>query len=100
MKSQLSRIDLIHEYEQAPESTLFNQETVAAIRNCSLATIERDRWAGTGIPFIKMGRIVRYKKSDIHTWLGRHHTLKSTTTRITQHRSMEIKNEYEFEKPV
>ena len=38
----------------------------AAIRNCSRATSERDRGAGTGIPFIKMGRLVRYKKRDVY----------------------------------
>lgn len=72
MKSQLSRLDLIQEYELAPEWVLFNQDTVAAIRNCSLATIERDRWAGIGIPFIKMERLVRYRKSDISAWLNQH----------------------------
>jgi len=98
MKTQLSRLALINEYEQAPEWALFNQDTVAAIRNCSLATIERDRWAGTGIPFIKMGRLVRYKKSDIHTWLGQQPSLQSTTR--TQHKCMEIKNESEYEKAI
>ncbi len=42
MKSQLSRIDLIQEYELAPDWALFSQETVAAIRDCSLATLGRD----------------------------------------------------------
>jgi hypothetical protein len=49
MKTQISRIDLLTEYEQAPDWALFSQETVAAIRDCSLATLERNRWAGTGI---------------------------------------------------
>lgn len=53
MKSQSTRIELLHEYEQAPDWTLFSQETVAAIRDCSLATLERERWAGAGIRFIK-----------------------------------------------
>lgn len=79
MKSQLSRIDLIQEYELAPDWALFSQETVAAIRDCSLATLERDRWVGIGIPFIKMGRLVRYRKSDIRTWLERHHSIQSTS---------------------
>lgn len=69
MKSHLSRMDFIKEYELAPEWALFSQERVAAIRDCSLATLERDRWAGTGVPFIKMGRLVRYRKSDIQAWL-------------------------------
>lgn len=79
MKQKLSRINLINEYEQAPESALFSQETVAAIRDCSLATLERDRWLGGGIPFMKIGRMVRYRKSDIRAWLEMHATVSSTT---------------------
>lgn len=81
MKSQLSRIDLIQEYDLAPDWLLFSQETVAAIRDCSLATLERDRWIGIGIPFIKMGRLVRYRKSDIKAWLNQHHSTPSTSWR-------------------
>lgn len=79
MKSYQSRIDLINEFEQAPNWALFSQETVAAIRDCSLATLERDRWAGTGVPFVKMGRLVRYRKSEILVWLENHQSVLSTS---------------------
>lgn len=79
MKSETHRLTLLHEYEQAPESAYFSQETVAAIRNCSRATVERDRWAGTGVPFVKMGRLVRYRKADILAWLQQHPAYQSTT---------------------
>lgn len=79
MKSHLSRIDLLQEYELAPDWALFSQETIAAIRDCSLATLERDRWIGIGVPFIKMGRLVRYRKSDIRAWLELHNPVKSTS---------------------
>lgn len=79
MKSQFSRIELINEYERAPDWTIFSQETVAAIRDCSLATLERDRWVGTGVPFIKVGRLVRYRKSDIRAWLEQHQAIQSTS---------------------
>jgi hypothetical protein len=78
MKSKQTRIDLIKEYELAPSWALFSQETVAAIRDCSLATLERDRWIGVGIPFIKMGRSVRYRKADIQAWLDNHIVIQST----------------------
>lgn len=83
MKSHLSRINLIQEYELSPDWALFSQETVAAIRDCSLATLERDRWVGIGIPFIKMGRLVRYRKSDIRAWLERHHSIQSTSMEVS-----------------
>lgn len=79
MKRKHSRLDLINEYEVAPDSALFSQDTVAAILDCSLATIERDRWIGKGIPFTKFGRLVRYRKSDIQQWLQKHKAFQSTT---------------------
>ena len=79
MKSHQSRIDLINEFDQAPDWVLFAQETVAAIRDCSLATMERDRWAGGGIRYVKMGRLVRYRKSDIRAWLEMHQSISSTS---------------------
>ena len=82
MKSQISRLDLINEYEQSPDWAFFNQQTVAAIRGCSLATMERDRWAGIGVPFVKMGHLVRYRKSDIHAWLEGHVSQQSTSQQV------------------
>ncbi len=79
METAVSRVDLMREYEQAPDSALFSQDTVAALRGCSVALIERDHWAGTGVRFIKMGRLVRYRKQDIREWLASHIAFQSTT---------------------
>ncbi len=79
MKTHSSRLNLLQEFELAPDSALFTQNTVAAIRGCSIATIEHDRWLGTGVPFIKTGRSVRYRKKDIRTWLESHTAFQSTT---------------------
>ncbi len=79
MKNKSSRLELIHQYDVAPDTALFSQQTIAAILDCSLATIERDRWLGKGIPFSKFGRLVRYRKADIREWMERHKTFRSTT---------------------
>ena len=34
-KTKLNRLQLINEFESAPDSTLFNQNTLAAILDCS-----------------------------------------------------------------
>jgi predicted DNA-binding transcriptional regulator AlpA len=86
MKTKTSRLELINEYETAPDSALFSQDTVAAILDCSLATIERDRWIGKGIPFSKFGRMVRYRKADIRQWLDQHRPLQSTSENTTTNR--------------
>ncbi len=70
--SNHDRATLLREFDAATPDALFDQRTPAAIRDCSLETIERDRWAGRGIPFLKIGRTVRYKKSSIVAWINSH----------------------------
>lgn len=67
------------EFYSAPETALFNQIVIAHVRDCSTATLERDRWAGGGIPFIKVNRAVRYKKSDVLAWLEQYQPQQSTS---------------------
>ena len=74
-----SRLFLLEEFKVAPDTAWFGQVTVAAVRDCSEATIERDRWAGSGVPFVKCGRSVRYRKADILEWLSKHQSIQSTT---------------------
>ncbi|MCW8385084.1 helix-turn-helix domain-containing protein [Fluoribacter dumoffii] len=68
-KKNVSRLQLINEFESAPDSTLFNQNTLAAVLDCSAQLLERNRWAGQGVPYIKIGRTVRYRKLDIVNYL-------------------------------
>lgn len=41
--------------------------------------MERDRWAGGGIPFLKIGRAVKYRKSDVLAWLEQYQPQNSTS---------------------
>jgi|APLak6261672720_1056091.scaffolds.fasta_scaffold15762_2 hypothetical protein len=74
-----ARTKALAEFYSAPETALFNQITVAHVRDCSTATMERDRWSGGGIPFIKIGRAVKYRKSDVLTWLEKYQVQSSTS---------------------
>ncbi len=74
-----SRIQLINEFESAPNTTLFNQKTVAAILDCSTQLLERNRWAGAGVSFIKIGRKVLYRKSDVLDFLQQQKVYRSTS---------------------
>lgn len=80
--SKNTRLELLHEFESAPYSTLFSQITLCAVLNFSPAKAERDRWAGTGVPFIKIGHSVRYRKSDIVEYL-KHLTPNRSTVGIS-----------------
>ncbi|AMV13833.1 helix-turn-helix domain-containing protein [Legionella pneumophila serogroup 1] len=73
-----SRLHLLNEFESAPNSALFNQNTIAAVLNCSTQLLERNRWAGTGVPYIKMGRKVLYRKSEVLDFLQRQITYRAT----------------------
>jgi hypothetical protein len=80
LAAEKTRIQLLAEFEVAPDWALFDQKTLAAIRNCSEATCERDRWAGTGVPFIRDGRRCLYRKADIKAYyLDRQRPVQSTT---------------------
>lgn len=48
---------------------LMNQKQVAEILGMSEAWLEMSRFKKTGIPYIKIGRSVRYRTSDVNQWL-------------------------------
>lgn len=74
-----NRLDLLTEFYAAPAESLFNQETLCAVIDCSKALVERNRWAGLGVPFLKIGSSVRYRKSDILSYLEAQKFCNSTT---------------------
>ena len=52
--------------------TILNTAQAASYIGMSKAFLERDRWAGARIPFIKVGsRAVRYRRSDLDTFLDK-----------------------------
>ena len=51
---------------------LLNTKQAAEYLSVSMAFLERDRWAGARIPFIKIGsRAVRYRMSDLDNFLDK-----------------------------
>lgn len=79
IKNKQTRIELAAEFDAAPVSTMFDQIVVAAVLDCTTYTMERQRFNGNGIPFIKIGRSVRYRKSDVLAWLDQFKTQTSTS---------------------
>lgn len=68
-KPTFNRFKLIEEFEAAPLSTLLTEDFIAAVRQCSIQLVQAERVSGKGIPFVKIGRHVRYQKSDVVSWL-------------------------------
>lgn len=49
---------------------LLNTQQAAEFLGVSVAFLERDRWAGARVPFIKVGsRAVRYQQSDLEQYI-------------------------------
>lgn len=44
----------------------------------SVPWFERSRWDGSGPPYIKVGRAVRYPVDDLHVWMRQR--LRTSTT--------------------
>ena len=74
-----SRLHLLNEFESAPQSALFNQHSIAAVLNCSTQLLERNRWAGSGVPYLKIGRKVLYRKGDVLNFLQQQKVYRSTS---------------------
>ncbi len=63
-----------------PALVLLNQEQLAELLGCSTRTLERLRLEGTSIPFVRVGRLVRYRLLDVHQYLERQ---RRTSTNVT-----------------
>ena len=57
---------------------LLSTSDVARISGRSVSTLEKDRLFGTGPAFLKIGRLVKYRPSDVREWLQSFQTVRST----------------------
>lgn len=55
------------------QTELLHTKDAAKFLNVSVAFLERDRWAGARIPFVKVGsRAVRYRIEDLQNYINQH----------------------------
>lgn len=53
------------------QTELLHTKDAAKFLNVSVAFLERDRWAGARIPFVKIGsRAVRYRLDDLENYIA------------------------------
>lgn len=56
--------------ETEMQTQLLSTPQAAKFLNVSIAFLERDRWAGARIPFVKVGsRAVRYRLDDLEAYI-------------------------------
>lgn len=47
---------------------LLTEGQLAARWQISLKKLQADRWRGNGVPFVKIGRLVRYRLADVQAY--------------------------------
>ena len=63
-----------------PELMAVDSKTAAALLNSTDASLEKDRATGhLGIPYVKAGRRVVYRLSDLDAWLQAKRVMPGTT---------------------
>ena len=58
---------------------LLSDRDVEKITGRAQNTLQNDRVTGAGIPFIRLGRLVRYRQSDVTAYLAALPSLRSTS---------------------
>lgn len=54
------------------QTNLLHTKDAAKFLNVSVAFLERDRWAGARVPFVRVGaRAVRYRLDDLEAYINR-----------------------------
>ncbi len=54
------------------EETLLTEEEVSQMTKLSLSTLRAHRQKGKGLPYVKIGKAVRYRMSDILEYIEKH----------------------------
>jgi predicted DNA-binding transcriptional regulator AlpA len=69
-EAQLRRRDLVFLEEIKVElEQLIDTPTAAAILNVKPDTLVYWRFLGEGPPFVRVGRLIRYRREDLSTWI-------------------------------
>jgi predicted DNA-binding transcriptional regulator AlpA len=50
--------------------SLLTEAQVSELTGRCVPTLQKDRLRGSGPPFVKLGRLVRYRPEDVRAWLA------------------------------
>jgi hypothetical protein len=62
--------------------SLLSDRDVEKITGRARSTLQKDRVAGTGIPFVRLGRQIRYRPEDVAAYLAELPSLRSTSEAV------------------
>lgn len=49
---------------------LWTEQECADHRRSTVSTLQKERHRGDGPPYVKMGRLVRYRPEDVRAWIA------------------------------
>ena len=49
---------------------LWDEKQCAAYRACAVSSLQKERGRGDGCPYVKQGRLVRYRPEDVRQWIA------------------------------
>lgn len=75
----LPDVSAVNRFWGSPDEALFFQPEIAQVLRKSEPWLERARSYGGGPKFLKLGRSVRYRKSDVLAWINSHAPVGSTS---------------------
>ena len=84
VETLLDLTSAVTQFWKAHDEALFSQPVLTAITGLSAAYFERGRWAGYGPKFLKLGRLVRYRKADVVEWINQRPAVASTAETLPQ----------------
>lgn len=53
------------------DDMLYGEETIATHLDCGVKTLQAWRTRGGGLPFVKVGRLVKYRGKDVKDWIAK-----------------------------
>ena len=62
---------------------LLSDRDVERITGRARSTLQKDRVSGSGIPFVRIGRLVRYRQADVQSYLDALPAYRSTSESAT-----------------
>lgn len=78
----VKRVGSLPEQEHSSEHSLeklYTERELADLGIASVSKLRKDRMKGTGIPFIQIGRLVRYRGSDVDAFLALNRATRTMT---------------------
>jgi hypothetical protein len=58
--------------ENKQPEEFYSEKELAELLKCSCSRLQKDRYAGRGVPYVKWGRSVLYRKCDVEQYIRDH----------------------------